>query len=284
MFNLISEKSVDEGLPLSDKLEVKKQEEPYRRYVLEADIRQTKIVVFIVLAATLFFISSDYRFFGASSELLWLLIARFILIGYSITLLLRLNGTSTSQQIDVYLLSYMVILVLISVYISSTRPAGYISYILVSLLEICAFYLAFPLPVHLQIIPALLGTVANTLLLLIRRPQPDSLSKSAIIFCFLCANLIGIIASRRANYWKRQQFAMLIREKALRQELEQAIDEIKTLRGIIPICAYCKNVRPDPDSWQQIEEYVTMHTHAQFTHGICPDCAKKYFGELKTRK
>jgi hypothetical protein len=136
----------------------------------------------------------------------------------------------------------------------------------------------------LQIIPALPGSLANIILLLVIQPPADSLSKTAILFGFLFANVIGVLASRQTNYWKRQQFIALLREKEVSHKLEQALDEIKTLRGIIPICAYCKNVRNDPGSWEQIEEYVTTHTHAQFTHGICPECEKKHFGYLKRNR
>lgn len=58
-------------------------------------------------------------------------------------------------------------------------------------------------------------------------------------------------------------------------QLQRALSEIKTLRGLIPICAWCKKIRNDAGFWQQIEAYVRDHTEAQFTHGICPECATK---------
>jgi DNA-binding NtrC family response regulator len=59
-------------------------------------------------------------------------------------------------------------------------------------------------------------------------------------------------------------------------ELQAALAQIKTLQGILPICMYCKKIRDDKQYWQQVESYVTTHTEAQFSHGICPDCYKKY--------
>ena len=61
------------------------------------------------------------------------------------------------------------------------------------------------------------------------------------------------------------------------QELQTALTEIKTLRGIIPICANCKKIRDDKGFWQQVESYVSARTDADFSHGICPDCAKKLY-------
>jgi len=63
-------------------------------------------------------------------------------------------------------------------------------------------------------------------------------------------------------------------------ELQSAIEHIKTLRGIIPICASCKKIRDDKGYWQQVEAYVSRHTEAQFSHGVCPDCMKKLYPEF----
>jgi DNA-binding response OmpR family regulator len=70
------------------------------------------------------------------------------------------------------------------------------------------------------------------------------------------------------------------RLRELNRDLQRALDEIKTLRGIIPICANCKKIRDDDDSWQRIEEYISAHSEAVFSHGICPDCAKKLYPDL----
>lgn len=59
------------------------------------------------------------------------------------------------------------------------------------------------------------------------------------------------------------------------EELETALSEIETLRGIIPICAWCKKVRDDTGFWQNVDAYVEEHTLANFTHGICPSCDEK---------
>lgn len=64
------------------------------------------------------------------------------------------------------------------------------------------------------------------------------------------------------------------------RELQKAVDEVKTLRGIIPICSYCKKIRADDKSWHLIETYIKEHSEAEFSHGICPDCAKKLYPEI----
>jgi DNA-binding response OmpR family regulator len=59
------------------------------------------------------------------------------------------------------------------------------------------------------------------------------------------------------------------------RELEQALAELKTLSGILPICACCKQIRDDQGYWQQVEDYISQHSQAMFSHGLCPDCYKK---------
>ena len=55
-------------------------------------------------------------------------------------------------------------------------------------------------------------------------------------------------------------------------ELLQALAQVRQLSGILPICSYCKKIRDDHDFWQRVEEYITDHSEAKFTHGICPEC------------
>jgi PAS domain S-box-containing protein len=66
-----------------------------------------------------------------------------------------------------------------------------------------------------------------------------------------------------------------------RRRLQQALDEVRTLRGIVPICANCKKIRDDKGFWNQVEKYVSDHTEAKFSHGICPDCVEILYPELK---
>lgn len=67
-------------------------------------------------------------------------------------------------------------------------------------------------------------------------------------------------------------------------ELKDALANVKTLSGLLPICASCKKIRDDKGYWNQIEAYISEHSEAEFTHGMCPDCAKKAYEELDKLK
>ncbi len=70
-------------------------------------------------------------------------------------------------------------------------------------------------------------------------------------------------------------------QEALRANLE---NQIKQLKGIIPICSYCKKIRNDEASWQQLETYISAHSEALFSHGICPTCFDEQMKELNALK
>jgi PAS domain S-box-containing protein len=69
------------------------------------------------------------------------------------------------------------------------------------------------------------------------------------------------------------------REKLIR-ELQDALANIKTLHGLLPICSYCKKIRDDKGYWNRIESYIQDHSGAEFTHGMCPECLKKHYPDL----
>lgn len=79
---------------------------------------------------------------------------------------------------------------------------------------------------------------------------------------------------------ERRKEAESVRDQVI-VDLQKALSEVKTLRGLIPICANCKSVRDDQGYWSRLESYLHEHSEAEFSHSICPDCAKKLYPDLK---
>lgn len=69
-------------------------------------------------------------------------------------------------------------------------------------------------------------------------------------------------------------------KEKLIKKLQEALLQVKTLRGLLPICSACKKIRNDQGYWQQIEGYIKEHSEADFTHSICPDCMVKLYGDF----
>lgn len=90
-------------------------------------------------------------------------------------------------------------------------------------------------------------------------------------------NVVGAMASF-VDITRRKQTEM--EREDLIHKLQTALDKIKTLRGLVPICASCKKIRDDQGFWHQVEVYVRDHSEANFSHSICPTCAKELYPEL----
>ncbi len=71
------------------------------------------------------------------------------------------------------------------------------------------------------------------------------------------------------------------RVKLRTSELEKSFGSLKTLKGIIPICANCKDIRNGSGQWETIEAYIQRHSDAEFSHGLCPDCDKELYGDRR---
>lgn len=71
-----------------------------------------------------------------------------------------------------------------------------------------------------------------------------------------------------------------MQRKSIYEERERALADVKVLSGLLPVCASCKRIRDDEGYWKQIESYIRDHSEAEFSHGICPDCARKLYPDM----
>jgi PAS domain S-box-containing protein len=92
--------------------------------------------------------------------------------------------------------------------------------------------------------------------------------------------VIGVSAIERDITLRKREEAERVK---LIDDLTKALASIRTLRGLLPICASCKKIRDDGGYWQKVESYITQHTEAEFTHGICPDCMGRLYPEYTIR-
>lgn len=90
---------------------------------------------------------------------------------------------------------------------------------------------------------------------------------------------VGELARIFDTMIERRRLAEMEREQLI-AEIQAAMSKVKTLSGLLPICASCKKIRDDKGYWNQIESYISEHTQAEFSHGICPDCMKTLYPEL----
>jgi len=129
---------------------------------------------------------------------------------------------------------------------------------------------------HLRDIPVVMITGTNA-----PNNLKEAFSAGATDYIKKPPNPIDLLARvGSALMLKRERDRRKEREADLQrsnEELQRALKEVKSLRGLISICSSCKNIRNDSGFWQRLEEYLGEHSEAQFTHGICESCIKKLY-------
>jgi len=131
-----------------------------------------------------------------------------------------------------------------------------------------------PIKLLLIIVGSIFVAELAIMLFIYAFPKMSWAMESPLTNTIFDATLLVIILSPILYYFL---FRPLIR---LVNDLESAITKIETLSGLIPICSYCKKIRDDKGYWNKIETYISSHSKAEFTHGICPECGKKAIEEF----
>jgi len=92
------------------------------------------------------------------------------------------------------------------------------------------------------------------------------------------AQIASVFGELAAIALLNSRYLDLLNEKT--GSLERALAQVKTLRGLLPMCSNCKKIRDDAGFWTRVESYISRHTDAQFSHGLCPDCIRELYPEL----
>jgi len=258
----------------------KEFEHSYRQQNLDQDKRQAKFILIITAVAIALFIFSDYKLFDHSWMFYKLLIARSLFILFVFILTVSLRKLVDESIFDILILVFILFLSGLVFYINISRPPDYLSHAIADIVVLLAVYFLLPNRFIYQIISASIFTAGNIIIIINFRSSHALLGNNVIIASYLFINILGAVAARQGHSNKRAQFELYISERKLKEEIQIALDEIITLRGIIPICSYCKQIRDDQGYWNQLEGYIQKHSLAKFSHGICPNCSKELYPEI----
>lgn len=256
-------------------------EDAFRRRYLADDIAMASACLLVPVVGGIIFIFFDIRVFGMNRQYYLLLGLRLISFLVALALWLRLRRCTTPAAFDRVVVLMCLLGTTMSLYVNSTRPPGFIGHAMLNLMLVGLIYSVVPLPLLWQSVALVLFSIAYVAI------SPDhnisnGLLRTTGIFAiaFAITNVLGIATSWRLHQRRRLAFAAMLRETEVRERLEQALAEVRTLHGLLNICAWCKRVRDDKKGWQSVEAFVQAHTHAYFSHGICPLCMETHFGDM----
>ncbi len=112
--------------------------------------------------------------------------------------------------------------------------------------------------------------VFNTVVIWLYEHQAYQTESLIMVLVFLL--LAGVTFT-----WRRRNelLAEIAERERIEEERSRLVHQVKTLSGLLPICSWCKRIRDDRGYWNELEAYISSHSDAEFTHGICPDCLAK---------
>ncbi len=255
-------------------------ERAYRIHELPDSIKLARIFIFIVVAAFLAFLINDYRFFGLSAMMGWMVALRLLIVGASFLVLRLIRDGMLYSKFDWIVITWTMSTKIIMLVMIATRPANYVGYTMVTVLTILLTYWIAPLPLVWRAITAWFMTAGVLIVGFWINPWPDETTTITVTLSLILTNVIGGEMCRQQQIWRRRQFLALWQQQELSANLERAMGEIKTLQGILPICMHCKRISDDLGHWEQIEDYVRHHSSVQFSHGLCPECARSQYPEI----
>ncbi len=219
---------------------------------------------------------ADYRQFGVGTMFWLLFTSRLLFILVSAATFAALGRAPSAAAANRLFFGWGFLLVALTVSALSARPPGNNALLLMSFGMIVVIYCIAPLPLFRQATLAL----SYSALALYGSRQTDGATLGAVGATYAMSHLFGAVTSWRLNHRRREAFLGALREAGLRASLEAALAEVRTLRGLLCMCAWCKRIRDGADVWESVEDYVQSRTHVSFSHGICPDCLQSQVGEL----
>ncbi|MFI5362305.1 MAG: hypothetical protein ACHQ49_10080 [Elusimicrobiota bacterium] len=247
----------------------------YRRDQLPRDAALARRFLQAIAAAAQVFVISDYVFLGFTRALAAMAFSRLVLGGALLAAAAAARRASSPRAFERHVLAALLLLASYIVGVAATRPPTYAGGLIVAVIAVAAIYCVSPLPVALQCVPSLFLS-AGCLAIAVR----GSFGGAALVAAFTSfalVNGLGMFASLELHRSKREMFLAAVRQSELRGELETALAEVRTLRGVVPICSHCKMIRDGEGEWHNVEDYVRRRTHAQFSHGVCPTCVKSHY-------
>lgn len=246
-------------------------ERAYRTAQLPEARALGRLLVLGILSLDALFAVIDLVNYGWNREG-WLAFAmRVSCAGWSVGCWVWLGRTTTADQVERVIAAWVPPVVVFNVLVLGLLPGNHLGAAAAFAVGVVLVYL---LPLRLEWCAAIGLLVSAAYLALLTASQRPDLPRHTLIDAaagFVMANGLGAVTGRRLQADRRRQYAAGV-------ELAEAAAELRTLRGLLPICSFCKQIRDDGGDWHRLESYIQSRTDARFTHGICPGCMAREYG------
>lgn len=237
---------------------------------LSSDRRLSANGLALLLVPAIWFIKTDFDLYAHDlPKLKQRLILRLILVIIPAVSFFWLRKVRTRASYSTALLWTALAVVVVTLGLNAIRPQGSGLPLRSPLLVLCILYFAMPATPIRQCTPPMLMSV-GLIALRMTWLRGGGIDVGGDVIAIVVLNMLGVMTIARRVHLEAATSAV--------------VGELKTLRGIIPICSHCRKLRSEIGGWQQIERYFHERSDALFSHGICPDCLQEHYQDtLPTR-
>ena len=249
---------------------------------LLSDGHSVRTTCLLLLVPTIWFGLGDSALAGGNAD--WLtarVLLRVVLLSTLIAAAFAIPASRTRKDYEQRVVMFTLVCAAAIVGLNGLRPVSAGLPLRTPLMWLFAFYTGFRNRPTLKVIAPYALTLGLVALPAFWNAAAQRESVAGNLLVLLTVNALGTLLVMRKHElaeheqrWATDVEARVIAERALR--------ELQTLKGIIPICAFCKRVRTNAGDWQAVEAYVHAHSAADFSHGLCPHCTNEHYAEYLT--
>lgn len=241
-----------------------------------ADDALVRLLGVFSIIAHLAFAFVDRALLAGRSELLLLLTVRAVIVVVCVGMLGAVQRM-TVRAVDRALVFVMLLGAPLQYLVTLTRPVTFTGPLAGTVLMVVFTTIILPCRIRAVAPLTALACVAHAAARISQSVDPTLSISTVFILALTWTSALVMGASVKRS--RRLEFLATREQHLLRQQLETALAEIRTLRGIVRICAFCKKIRDESGGWQRVEQYVRDRTHAEFSHGYCPSCVEEHYGD-----
>ena len=245
------------------------EEGAYRAHFLDNDVRKALAVSYAAIGLMVALTIRDVPNLGSDPALMLGIVVRAVTMLITLYTIWTLKHDPTPQELDRNVLLMVVGISIGMLLVHTTPDIPPVRMVAIGTMVLMSGFIGTPLyPVALSL-PSAIIILGDAVIIF--SPGHDELREMAplILVTYAFATYIAIISS---SYHHRARY-----------EAYLAFSQVKTLSGMLPICANCKRIRDDQGYYQQVETYIEARSDAEFTHGICPDCVDELYPEFGRR-